>query len=88
MDNFKIGDLVKPSKNYAFDNKHTASQCNIGVIISYRKIKGNLLYKIFWWPSEEFFSFGDDGLELMSRVFLHKERIPKSFKAVKNIKSR
>jgi hypothetical protein len=88
MDEYKIGDLVKPSQNYAFDNKHTAAQCNLGVVVSYRKVKGNLLYKIFWWPSEEFFSFEGDGLELMSRVFLHEEKIPKSFKAVKRAKSR
>ena len=83
MKEFKIGDLVKPSKNYAFNKKHTASQCSIGVVTSYRKVKGDLLYRIFWWPSEKYFSFDADALELMSRVHLHSQKVPKSLKTVK-----
>jgi len=75
---FKIGDLVKPTKNYISTKKHTGRQCKIGIVISYDNFEGNLLYKIFWWPFGSYFYFPSDSLELVSRVKLQESETLKT----------
>jgi|TARA_R100001126_G_C4766671_1_gene120383 hypothetical protein len=65
---FKIGDLVRPTKDHNQIKKHTARQCKIGIIVSWDKFQGSLLYKIHWWPFTNYFYFPDEALELVSRV--------------------
>lgn len=65
---FKIGDLVKPARDYQKKQKHTARQCKVGIIISFDKHAKDLLYKIYWWPYNNYFYFLAESLELVSRV--------------------
>ncbi len=81
---FKIGDLVKPTKNYISTKKHTGRQCKIGIVISYDNFEGNLLYKIFWWPFGSYFYFPLESLELVSRVELDESETLKSLPSIEN----
>tara|TARA_R110000824_G_scaffold27426_14_gene93283 strand:- start:8690 stop:8947 length:258 start_codon:yes stop_codon:yes gene_type:complete len=80
---FKIGDLVKPTKDYADVKKHTARQCKIGIIISYDKFQGNLLYKVYWWPYNSYFYFPEESLSLVSRVDLQDSETLKPLPLIK-----
>ena len=70
---FKIGDLVRPSKEHNRLKKHTARQCKIGIIVSIDEFQGDTLYKIHWWPFASYFYFPSETLELVSRVQISGE---------------
>ena len=80
---YKIGDLVKPTRDYSKTKKHTSRQCKIGMIISYDRFEEQLLYKIFWWPYGGYFFFPSDSLELVSRVKLEDSEILKPLPLIK-----
>ena len=81
---FKIGDLVKPTKSYISTKKHTGRQCKIGIIISYDKFEDSLLYKIFWSPFGSYFFFPAESLDLVSRVELQDSLTLKQLPDLKN----
>jgi len=70
---FKIGDLVKPTRFYQLERKHTSSQCKLGVVIGFKPEwaswqSGGGLYKVYWWPHNSYFFFPVESLELVSRT--------------------
>lgn len=76
---FKIGDLVRPNKEHNTIKKHTARQCKIGIVVSWDKFQGSLLYKIHWWPYTNYFYFPPESLELVSRVEISGQDVLKDF---------
>lgn len=69
---FQAGDLVTLSSKCSFDNKHTAIQCKMGIVLSCEEFDNEILYKVHWWPFNQTFYFVHTDLRLVSRIFMQK----------------
>ena len=60
------------SSKCSFDNKHTAIQCKMGIVLSCEEFDNEILYKVHWWPFNQTFYFVHTDLRLVSRIFMQK----------------
>jgi len=73
---FKIGDLVRLSKQYLKGAPVRKTKCRYGIITSYHKSNNEILYKIYWLPFNKYLIRRTTELELISRSNASEESKP------------
>lgn len=73
---FKIGDLVRLSKQYLKGAPVRKTKCRYGIIVSYHKSNNEILYKTYWLPFNKYLIRRCVELELISRTPENEENKP------------